>query len=44
MLEPDFSVEEYMEEHKKYKGIEIKDYPKLFPKEFKAYEKYYNRS
>ena len=44
MLEPDFSVEEYMEDHKKYKGIEIKDYPKLFPKEFKAYEKYYNRS
>ena len=44
MLEPDFSVEEYMEEHKKYKGIEIKDYPKLFTKEFKAYEKYYNRS
>lgn len=44
MLEPDFSVEEYMEEHKKYKGIEIKDYPKLFPKEFEAYEKYYNRS
>ncbi|MCM1438831.1 MAG: DNA polymerase [Roseburia sp.] len=41
MLEPDFSVEEYMEEHKKFKGIEIKDYPKLFPKEFKRYEEYY---
>lgn len=41
MLEPDFSVEEYMEEHKKFKGVEIKDYPKLFPKEFKAYEEYY---
>lgn len=44
MLDPNFSVEEYMEEHKKYKGIEIKDYPKLFPKEFKAYETYYKRS
>ena len=44
MLEPDFSVEEYLEEHKKYKGIEIKDYPKLFPKEFKAYETYYKRN
>ena len=44
MLDPNFSVEEYMEEHKKFKGIEIKDYPKLFPKEFKAYEKYYKRS
>lgn len=44
MLKPDFSVEEYLEEHKKYKGIEIKDYPKLFPKEFKAYETYYKRN
>lgn len=44
MLDPDFSVEEYLEEHKKYKGIEIKDYPKLFPKEFKAYETYYKRN
>ena len=34
MLEPDFSVEEYMEEHKKFKGIDIKDYPKRFPEEF----------
>ena len=38
MLEPDFSVEEYMEEHKKYKHVEIKDFPKMFPKEFKKYE------
>ena len=38
MLEPDFSVEEYMEEHKKYKHIDIKDFPKMFPKEFKKYE------
>lgn len=44
MLDPNFSVEEYMEEHKKFKGIEIKDYQKLFPKEFKAYETYYKRS
>ena len=34
MLEPDFSVEEYMEEHKKFKGIDIKEYPNRFPEEF----------
>lgn len=34
LLEPDFSVEAYMEEHKKFKGMDIKDYPKLFPEEF----------
>ena len=28
MLEPDFSVEEYMEEHKKYKHIPISEYKK----------------
>lgn len=38
MLQPDFSVEEYMEEHKKYKGIAIADFPKLYKKEMKAYE------
>lgn len=39
MLQPDFSVEEYMEEHKKYKGISIADFPKLYSKEIKQYEK-----
>lgn len=38
MLQPDFSVEEYMEEHKKYKGISIADFPKLYKKEMKAYK------
>lgn len=38
MLQPDFSVDEYMEEHKKYKNVIIKDYPKLFSKEIKQYE------
>ena len=41
LLQPDFSVEEYMAEAKKYKHIEFKDYPKLFPKEFRKYEKKY---
>mgnify|MGYP000390788466 FL=1 len=27
-----------MEEHKKYKNVIIKDYPKLFSKEIKQYE------
>ena len=31
-------LEEYMEEHKKYKNVIIKDYPKLFSKEIKQYE------
>lgn len=38
MLQPDFSVDEYMEEHKKYKHIEIKDFPKVFKKQFSKYE------
>lgn len=43
MLEPDFSVEEYMEEHKKYKHIKIKDYPKIFKKEIKKYKDGYEK-
>lgn len=43
MLQPDFSVEEYMEEHKKYKGISIADFPKLYSKEIKQYEKDFKR-
>lgn len=43
MLEPDFSVEGYMEEHKKYKHIKIKDYPKIFKKEIKKYKEGYEK-
>lgn len=43
MLEPDFSVEEYMEEHKKYKHIKIKDYLKIFKKEIKKYKEGYEK-
>lgn len=43
MLEPDFSVEEYMEEHKKYKHIKIKDYPKIFKKEIEKYKEVYEK-
>ena len=43
MLEPDFSVEEYMEEHKKYKHIKIKDYPKIFKKEIERYKEEYEK-
>lgn len=38
MLSPDFSVEAYMEEHKKFKGIEIKDYKKLYSSEYEKGE------
>lgn len=44
MLEPDFSVEEYMEEHKKYKHIPISEYKKHFNKQMKQYEKDFKRS
>lgn len=37
MLQPDFDVDAYMEEHKKFKGISIKDYPKLYAKEMEEY-------
>ena len=38
MLEPDFNVDEYMEEAKKYADIPISEYPKLFSKQMKKYE------
>ena len=44
MLEPDFSVEEYMEEHKKYKHIPISEYKKRFNKQIKQYEKDFERT
>lgn len=44
MLEPDFSVEEYMEEHKKYKHIPISEYKKRFNKQMKQYEKDFKRT
>lgn len=44
MLEPDFSVEEYMEEHKKYKHIPISEYKKRFNKQMKQYEEDFKRA
>lgn len=44
MLEPDFSVEEYMEEHKKYKHIPISEYKKRFNKQMRQYEKDFERT
>ena len=38
MLDPNFSVEEYMAEHRKYKDIDISEFPKVFKKEMKEYE------
>lgn len=44
MLEKDFSVDEYMQEHKKFKGIEIKDFPNLFKEEYElAQKRFINR-
>lgn len=43
MLEPDFSVEEYMTEAKKYKHIEISDYKTRFRKQIKEYEENFKR-
>lgn len=44
MLEPDFSVDEYMEEHKRYKHIPISEYKKRFNKQMKQYEKDFERT
>jgi len=44
MLQPDFSVEEYMEEHKKYKHIHIKQFKERFNKQIKEYEKDFERT
>ena len=44
MLELDFSVEEYMEEHKKYKHIPISEYKKRFNKQMKQYEEDFKRT
>lgn len=44
MLEPDFSVEEYMEEYKKYKHIPISEYKKRFNKQMKQYEENFKRT
>lgn len=44
MLSPDFNVDEYLEEAKKYRHISIEDYPKYFAKEMEEYkEKFLNR-
>lgn len=44
MLEPDFSVEKYMKEHKKYKHIPISEYKKRFNKQMKQYEEDFKRT
>lgn len=44
MLKPDFSVEKYMEEHKKYKHIPISEYKKRFNKQMKQYEEDFKRT
>lgn len=38
MFEPDFNTDEYLEEHRKYKNIDISEYPKLYKKEMKEFE------
>lgn len=38
MFEPDFNTDEYLEEHHKYKNIDISEYPKLYKKEIKEFE------
>lgn len=35
MLQPDFNVEKYLEEHRKWKELSIKEFPKKFPEYFK---------
>jgi len=35
MLQPDFNVDKYLEEHRKWKELSIKEFPKKFPEYFK---------
>lgn len=44
MLQPDFSVEEYLAEAKKYRSIHIKQYKERFNKQMKKYEKDFERT
>lgn len=44
MLEPDFNVDEYWAEYKKYKDIDIADYPKKFHKEIEGYKERFKRN
>ena len=40
MLQPDFDVDAYMEEHKKFKGIDISEYPVKFKELFEQGKKW----
>lgn len=40
MLKKDFDVDEYMKQAKAYLDIEVKDYPRLYPKEFEEGKKW----
>lgn len=44
LLDGTFNEDEYHELHKKYKDIPIKDYPRIFKKEFKEYGKKYQEN
>lgn len=43
MLEPDFSVEDYMELHKKFKGIDMGQYPTLYGDQIKQYKQEFKK-
>lgn len=43
MFEPDFNTDEYLEEHRKYKNIDISEYPKLYKKEIKEFEQKFHK-
>lgn len=44
MLKPDFSVEAYMAEYKKYQGTEIHDYPTIYRAQMEKYAKKYGNN
>jgi len=44
LLDGTFNEDEYHELHKKYKDVQIKDYPRIFKKEFKEYERKYQKN
>lgn len=44
LLDGTYDEEEYHNQYKKYRDIQIKDYPRIFKKEFKEYERIYQKN
>ena len=43
LLNGEYNEEDFHKQYMKYKNISIKDFPKVFKKQFKEYEAYYKK-